>query len=178
MKRIYQIPRAGIALMACLVAMSCSEMGNFSTGDTRGFQIDYHSARSALESGSYSTAIRRYNALLPTSGPLESRLRLELSHALLRADKYPEAASEATQVATAHNDNRRTAALTVLGTAEHRQAQEAMSRGDFGPTTVGHLKRAEAAFAEVLKANSEFDPLGTMSERQAMVQASLKNIGA
>lgn len=168
-----------VAMVTTVVAIvACTDIGTGSGASGGGFQKKYFDARNALEEGNYDTAIRRYNSLLEQSGPLESRLRLEMSHALLRADRYDEAATQARAVASTHEDNRRAAALAVVGTSEHRLAQEAMTRQDFGPETIAHLRRAEAAFAEMLRVAPDLDPLGSMSERQEMVAASLKRLGA
>jgi hypothetical protein len=161
---------------AFVVLASCTGMNMGGPGGA-GFQKSYFSARSALESGNYAAAATRYDAMLSTAGPLESRLRLEKAHALLRSDKYAAAASEASVVAAGHTDSRRAAALAVVGTAEHRQAQLAMSAGDFGPTTVGHLRRAESALAEMLSKAPDLDPLGSMDQRLTMIRASLTNLG-
>lgn len=166
----------GLALLGAVTLIaSCDAGAPGATG--AGFQSKYHSARSALEAGRHDVAVRRYQALLDGAGPLESRLRLEMSHALLRADRYDEASRQADAVAAAHRDNRRSAALAVVGTAQHRLAQVAMSEGDFGPATIAHLRRAAAAFSEMLGAAPDFDPTGALAQRQAMVGASLENLG-
>ena len=122
--RKISIGAAGLSGFLLLVGCNGPDMGIESS---RGFAASYAQARSALESGNYSTAANRYQAMLSTAGPLETRLRLERAHALLRADRYADAAQEASVVAASHSDNRRAAALAVVGTAEHRMAQEAMS---------------------------------------------------
>ncbi|WP_318330726.1 tetratricopeptide repeat protein [Sulfitobacter sp. D35] len=173
----FRLSFAVAAMVSGMTLASCSGVGG-SGGSDRGFQASYFSARSALEAGNYDSAVTRYDRMLTEAGPLESRLRLEMAHALLRSDRYAEASEQARQVASSHEDNRRAAALSVVGTAEHRLAQEAMSRNDFGPATVAHLQRAQAAFAELLKTAPDLDPLGSMAERKAMVDASLKRLGA
>ncbi len=159
---------------ASLALASCSQMGG---NDAKGFQANYFAARSALESGNYKTAVSHYDAMIDSAGPLETRLRLEKAHALLRADSYALASQEAAFVAAAHQDNRRAAALAVVGTAEHRIAQEAMSTGDFGPTTVAHLRKSDAALTEMLAKAPDLDPLGSMAGRLEMVKAALANLG-
>lgn len=164
-----------IALLGVVMLSSC-DGADFSFDSSRTFASAYAQARSALEAGNYDTAAARYDAMLVTAGPLESRLRLEKSHALLRADNYAVAAQEARVVAASHDDSRRAAALAVVGTAEHRMAQEAMSKGDFGPETVGHLTRAKAALSEMLAQAPDLDPLGGMAQRLTMIDASLINL--
>ena len=171
-----QITRAIAALGAAALLGSCSGTNIGGPGGA-GFQANYFAARTALESGNYTGAASRYDAMLANAGPLESRLRLEKAHALLRADQYAAAETEAAVVAAAHADNRRAAALAVLGTAAHRQAQVAMANGDFGPGTVAHLRRAEAALDEMLRTAPDLDPLGSMAERLAMTRTSLANLG-
>ncbi len=171
--------RAGKAVSAAIIMvalLSCSNTGA-GGGTGSGFQTRYASARTALEAGHYSTAASRYKRMLKNAGPLESRLRLEMAHALLRADRYQEASQQAQVVATSHDDERRAAALAVRGTAEHRIAQEAMTRGDFGPTTVAHLRIAKTSLDEMLRTAPELDPLGGMAQRQSMVDASLSRLG-
>jgi len=172
------IGRTGIhaCAAAILLAGAACNGGGFGSGSSRGFAASYAQARGALEAGNFTVAAARYDAMLPGAGPLETRLRLEKSHALLRADRYADAVKEASIVAASHRDNRRAAALAVMGTAEHRLAQEAMSDGDFGQVTVGHLTRARAAPREMLAAAPDLDPLGSMAQRLAMVETSLRNI--
>lgn len=169
---------AGLGLAAGLALTGCGDvdLGGGSASSGRGFERSYFQARTALEQRNYATAIRRYSALLDNSGPLQSRIRLELAHAYLRADQYGDASSQARIVAAAHQDTRRAAALAVHGTAEHRLAQEAMSAGDFGPGTRAHLSAADAALSEMLKTAPDLDPLGAMAERRRMVRASLKQM--
>lgn len=163
------------ALVAVALLASCAAIES-GTGRS-GFEARYFDARSALEKGNYGTAIRNYRSMVDTSGPLSSRLRLELAHAYLRADQYDDATREAQVVAAAHVDSRRAAALAVVGTAQHRLAQDAMSRGDFGPTTLEHLRYAKAALDEMLAHEADLDPLGSMAQRRQMVNASLQNLG-
>lgn len=163
-----------MALVATTVLAAC---GGIELGTGSGFQANYFSARSALEAGKFSVAVNRYDMMLADAGPLETRLRLEKAHALLRADNYPAAAQEARVVAAAHRDSRRAAALAVLGTAEHRMAQEAMSAGNFSSTTVAHLQQAKAALSEMLSTAPDLDPLGAMAERLTMIETSLSNLG-
>ncbi|SIS95432.1 hypothetical protein SAMN05421759_107144 [Roseivivax lentus] len=168
----------GAVAASWLLLLAACDGIDFSQDNSRSFAATYSQARGSLEAGNFETAAKRYDAMLATAGPLETRLRLEKSHALLRADRYAAASQEARIVAESHSDNRRAAALAVVGTAEHRLAQEAMSQGDFGPTTVGHLTRARNALKEMLATAPDLDPLGSMANRLAMVEASLKNLGA
>lgn len=165
-----------IGLSGLLMFAACDGT-DFSFDSSRSFAATYAQARGALEAGNFDTAAARYDAMLETAGPLESRLRLEKAHALLRGDRYAAAAQEARVVAAGHSDNRRAAALAVVGTAEHRLAQEAMSKGDFGSETVGHLNRAQVALKEMLSDSSDLDPLGSMAQRLSMIEASLRNLG-
>lgn len=167
----------GLAGVMALAACDTMSVGSSGSSSGRGFEKSYFQARTALENRNYDTAIRRYNGLIKVAGPLESRMRLELAHAYLRADRYQEASVEARQVAAAHQDQRRAAALAVYATAEHRLAQDAMSDGDFGAGTRGHLQAADKAFAELLKTAPDLDPLNSMAERHRMVKASLRQVG-
>ena len=162
------------ASAATLALVACAE---YSASGSGGFERDYFAARTALESGKYEKAVKKYDSMLQEAGPLQTRLRLEKAHALLRADMYPQAAQEAAFVASAHTDNRRAAALAVVGTAEHRMAQEAMSNGDMGPQTIAHLNRSKAALSEMLAKSPDMDPVGSMAQRLEMVQLSLKQLG-
>ena len=172
-----RIAAVGLGGILALAACDTASIGSSGTSSGRGFEKSYFLARSALEERNYDTAIRRYNGLVKVAGPLESRMRLELAHAYLRADQYAEASAQARLVASAHQDQRRAAALAVYGTAEHRLAQDAMSDGDFSAATRGHLQAADKAFAELLKTAPDLDPLNGMAERHRMVQASLKQMG-
>lgn len=166
-----------VALAAGVTLLSCSNTSSGGGGTGSGFQTRYNSARTALEAGNYRSAIGSYEKLLGSAGPLESRVRLELSHALLRANRYQEASDQANIVAVSHEDTRRAAALAVRGTAQHRMAQDAMSKGDFGPNTIAHLRIARASLDEMLREAPELDPLGSMATRRKMVDASLRNLG-
>lgn len=169
--------RIGAAAVSGLLLLAACDGVDFSLDNSRGFAASYAQARSALEAGNYDTAAARYDAMLAEAGPLETRLRLEKAHALLRSDRYAAAAQEARIVAASHSDTRRAAALAVVGTAEHRLAQEAMSQGDFGASTVGHLNQARSALKEMLVSAPDLDPLGSMAQRLDMVETSLKNLG-
>lgn len=166
---------ATAAVSGLLLLTACDGV-DFAMDNSRGFAASYSQARKALEAGNFETAAARYDAMLAGAGPLETRLRLEKAHALLRADRYAAAAQEARTVAASHSDNRRAAALAVVGTAEHRLAQEAMSQGQFGAATVGHLTRARAALKEMLTTAPDLDPLGSMAQRLAMIETSLQNL--
>jgi hypothetical protein len=135
-------------------------------------------ARTALEEQDYKAAIRRYEKLLAASGPLDSRLRLELAHAYLRADDYEAASRQAASVAAANEGTARAAALAVKATANHRLAEVAMASGQVGAPTIQHLKSAKTDFDEVLSTDAELDPLGALAERRRMVDAALRQVGS
>ncbi|MGV6848428.1 MAG: hypothetical protein ACWA5A_08625 [Marinibacterium sp.] len=168
---------AFIGLLATMVILTaCAETSGAGGGMHAGFEREYSRARGALEKSNYPAAIRQFSALVEKSGPLESRIRLELAHALLRADRYEEASQQARLVASAHEDARRSAALAVYGTAEHRLAQMAMSGGDFGPATATHLANAKKALDEMLEKSPDMDPSGSMHTRRDMAAASLARL--
>lgn len=171
------ISAIGLAGVMLLAACDTTSIGSSTSNSSRGFEKSYFKARSALENGKYDSAIKQYSNLLDVSGPLESRMRLELAHAYLRYDQYQEASIQARRVAASHQDNRRAAALAVHATAEHRMAQEAMSAGNFGAVTRGHLQAADSAFKELLATAPDLDPLNSMAERHRMVRASLEEEG-
>jgi hypothetical protein len=158
-----------------LLAACSSDLA--SVGATRGFQQDYSLARGALEKQDYKSAIRRYEKLMAKSGPLDSRLRLELAHAYLRADDYAAASKHAASVAASNEGTARAAALAVKATANHRLAEVAMANGQVGPQTIQQLQSAKSDFDEVLSTDAELDPLGAMAERRRMVDAALKQVG-
>ena len=145
-------------------------------GADQSFRKHYMSARTALEEGNYARASRAYKRLIPQAGAFAPRLRLELSHSLLRAGDYADAAAEARALAAAQEGTARRAALAVLGTAEHEMALAARAAGD-PDATRRHLKAADAAIAEVLKHDPELDPLGALAGRQASIKVQLKSLG-
>jgi hypothetical protein len=171
---------SGILAAACVSAAtllaSCAPTG-VEPDVSRRFEFDYSNARSALEKNDYGAAIRRYEALVDRSGVLEPRIRLELAHALLRADRYDDAARQASAVATSAEGDARAAALAVQGTAQHRMAQVDLTEGRAGPQTATHLRGAIAAFDEVLAQAPDMDPLGALAERRKMAQAALRQLG-
>ncbi|WP_294606260.1 hypothetical protein [uncultured Roseovarius sp.] len=165
-----------LILLPVLMALAACEPGTISEGNT--FQRKYSTARKALEAGNYDTAINGYALLIPQSGPLEPRMRLEYSHALLRAGRYDQAAQVADALANTRKGSDRAAALAVSGAAKHESALSDISAGTTGPQTVAKLRAADAAMAEVMALDPDLDPLGAMASRRDDIRQELKNLGA
>ncbi len=156
---------------AALVLGSCGE----SSTARGGFHSQYSVARNALETGDYARAKRSYQKLISQAGPLAPRLQLEYAHAELRSGNYGEAARVAAALAKSQSGEARAAALAVQGTAQHELGLQLLSEGqpEAGKT---QLTSARAALAEVLKAETDLDPLGSMAGRRASIEASLQKL--
>lgn len=164
--------RVGILGTLCLLAACTPGADQSKTG----FRQDYAAARTALEGGDYDRAARLYQGLLPNAGPLEPRLRIEYAHALLRANRFDEAAAEATAVANGQTGAARASALAVLGTAAHESALKRMTAGDYGPATEGSLILARQALDEMLTGYPKLDPEDSMAQRRQQIGQALANL--
>ncbi len=160
--------KTGLAGLVLIVLAGCEE-GAPGAGS---FQAQYVLARDALEAGQYGPATRRYARLVEQAGPLEPRLRLEYAHALLRAERYGEASTEARALAARSTDVARSAALAVQGTADHEQGIAALEIGDRA-SAERFLTAAEAALAEALAAHPGLDPLGSLERRRDQIRKKL-----
>lgn len=170
--QVFTLARAGVVGLSYLMISSCAGTG--SSGE-KNFESHYVTARTALEQGDYAKADRTYMALLPDSGALQPRLRLELSHSYLRAGKFAAASKEAGSLADGENGTARAAALSVMATAEHEMGLQALAKGDT-KTATSYLKQAETALTEVLATNPDLDPLGSLAGRKASIIARLNGL--
>jgi len=164
---------AGIFVMALA---SCEDGGLSGTSGSDRFRKDYTAARSALEAGQFATANRIYARMLESAGPLESRIRLEYAHSLLRGGAYDQAAAQAQGLANSQTGTARSAALSVLGVARHEMGLSALADGDAAGGRA-HLIAARTAMAEVLANDPDLDPLGALAGRQASIAVRLKALG-
>lgn len=166
------ICKSGLVGLALVALFGCTDVSG-SQQSGRGFQTDYDAARGALEAGKYQRANRLYQGLLDTSGPLEPRLRLEYAHSLLRSDNYGDASQNARFVAQTQSGKLRSAALSVLGVAEHELGLMAANAGNTSSAKL-HFETAHNAFSEVLQNDPDLDPLGALAGRQASLQVRLR----
>lgn len=173
--RVGHLGRAGILAVSMLALVSC-EQGAVSGADSSGFRNQYVAARDALEAGKYDRASRSYLRLLTRAGPLEPRIRLEYSHALLRGEKYGDAAREARILARGQSGTARAAALAVQATAEHELGLAAIDSGDRAQAR-SLLQQADSAITEVLNTDATLDPLGALAGRQTSIRVRLKSLG-
>lgn len=179
MGRLLGLHRVVIACAVVAVGGCFGEGGGSKPSVSRGsFQVDYLSARGALESGAYDKAQRRYSDLLPRSGPATPRVRLEYAHALLRAGKYGEAAQTAHQAAAESDGLARASAMAVQGIAEHETAREAIAKGRFDRTVLQQLQSAGAALDQAIAAGDRLDPLGGLQARRAEVTVAEQEVRA
>ncbi len=167
------ILKPGLLGLCALVLIGCEDGGGFGGS---GFKAQYNSARTALENGKYEQANRSYARLLTKSGPFQPRIRLEYAHSLLRSGDYARAAEQARYLASSETGQSRSAALSVLGTAEHELGIAAINRGD-PEAGKDHLKAAKLAIEEVLKNHPDLDPLGALAGRLASIEVRLKALG-
>lgn len=161
-----------LALGAAVCTLAACEPGIVSKGAS--FQRSYAVARDALEQGNYKSAIRNYAVMIPDAGPLQSRLRLEYAHALLRAGQFQDAANVSGALSQTLDGSDRAAALAVKGTAEHEMALQAMDNGDYGGETERHLRAAKGALDEMMKIDADLDPHGAMASRRVDIGDELK----
>lgn len=170
--QVFSIARAGIVGLFFMTLASCDEVGNFGQSS---FKSQYASARDALEKGQFDQATRRYLRLIPNSGSLQPRLRLELAHSYLRSGKFEAAAKEARYLASSQSGQARAAALSVQGTAEHELGLKAISNGDAAQAKP-LLQSADRAMASVIKSHSNLDPVGALASRRASIKVRLRNL--
>lgn len=170
---------AFIAGGVIFLTASCQPTGlssGSSAGDASrrsGFKAQYDVARGALEAGRYARAVRSYDDLVKSAGPLAPRVRLEYAHALLRADRFADAAREARSLATAQTGDARAAALAVQGTAEHELALAQMTREGRSSAVRARMTTARAALDEMLKTAPALDPAGAMKARRDALRREL-----
>ncbi|SLN47088.1 hypothetical protein ROG8370_02045 [Roseovarius gaetbuli] len=172
----FRFNNSPLILMPVLMALAACEPSAISEGNN--FQRKYSTARKALEAGNYDTAINSYALLIPQSGPLEPRLRLEYAHALLRAGRYDEAGQVSDALASTRKGSDRAAALAVSGAAKHESALAEITAGTAGPQTVAKLRAADAALKEMMALDGDLDPLGAMASRHRDIKVELKQLGA
>lgn len=158
--------------LSTLLLISCTEGTQIGQ---RGFEAQYNTARSALESGDYAKASKLYARMLPEAGPLNNRVQLEYAHTMLRAGQYDQAAKIATGLAKGSSGDARAAALSVKGTADHEVGMSLLQKGD-QEKGAAYLKAAQQALEEVLKAHPDFDPVGSLAGRQASIAVQLKSL--
>lgn len=141
-----------------------------------GFQSEYSSAREALEDGRYASASRKYGRMVQKygDGPAGARLRLELSHAMLRSGAYTQAASVARVVSRGTTGRAQYMALAVLGTAEHQAARERLARGENDAETASRFKAAAAALDAFLAEDHDLDLGGAMERRRALLRSEMR----
>ena len=163
------------ALIALALA-SCQTVTPKPSANRASFKANYLVARTALEGGQYTKAVRGYSNLLGKSGPLQPRIRLEYAHALLRAGKYEKASEEARIVSTQLEGRGRSAALAVQATADQEIARAAINRGNASADAIQRLVAARAAFDELLKNHPDMDPLGALALRRKTLDVELTTI--
>lgn len=155
-----------VSLGAFMFLTGCDEGGYSSVSRAGNFRIDYQKARSALEAGSYSKAVRRYGSLLERSGPAAGRVRLEYAHALLRANQFADAALMARRSAAEQTGLARASALSVQATAEHEIARASMSGGHYDRSVYNQLVTAGAAFDQAFNLHPELKTDGLLAMRR------------
>lgn len=170
--QVYTHARAGTLFLCALILSSCAETGSLGQ---KSFETEYAIARNALEQGEFAKANRVYKRLVPDAGRLEPRIRLELSHGYLRAGDFSAAAQEAGGLAKIQQGGGRSAALSVQATAVHEMGLQALAKGDQASGKT-YLEQAEAALTEVLQANPELDPLGSMQLRKKSISSRLSGL--
>ena len=141
----------------------------------RSFQSQYNTARTALEKGNFDKASKIYARLLPQSGSLGNRIRLEYAHSMLRAGEFVAAVELADAVASQETGGGRQAALSVKGTAEHEVGLKFLRQGETAKGAA-HLQAAQSALDEVLREHPKLDPLGSLAGRRASIDVQLKSL--
>jgi thioredoxin-like negative regulator of GroEL len=169
--------RVAIGIAALALGGCFGDGGGSKPSVSRGsFQVDYLSARGALDSGAYDKAQRRYADLLPQSGPATARVRLEYAHALLRAGKYSDAATAAYQSAAESDGLARASALAVQGISEHEMARASMAKGTFDRTVLQQLNSAGASLDLAIAAGPQLDPMGGLQARRGEISIAEQQV--
>lgn len=167
-------PVIAVAVAAVLALNSCESAGTMAGGGARS---DYMVARHALETGNYSLAIRRYEALIARAAPgTARRLELEHAHSLLRADRHDDAIRAASALAGAADGSIRGSALAVRGTARHEAARLRIDRGDRGPETRALLAAARDDLSGFIGQHAALDSAGTMRARLELIASDLQGL--
>ena len=161
-------------ILAALAACDAAPIRSSAPGG-KGFQAQYSAARDALEAKRYARAISGYQKLLPASGALSNRVRIELAHSHLRANQFADASRVAAQVATSASGQDRAAALAVQGTADHERALAALAAGDSAGGKA-LLERANTALSFVVADHPSLDPLGGLAGRKASIAVRLRGL--
>lgn len=169
------ISRGVLTAVSALFLGACENPGGLATG---GFRNDYMVARQALEAGDYGLAIRRYDAMIRTAGPLEPRLRLEYAHSLLRGNRFDDAAREAGTLVETQTGAAQGSALAVRGTARHEAARELLAGGQRDDTVKALLLQARSDLDSFLKNHPGMDVSDMMRERSRLLEADLRTVGA
>ncbi len=162
-------------LVALLALAACEAAGSLAGGGARS---DYLVARQALETGNYDLAIRRYAQLVDSVEATSSaRLRLEYAHALLRGNRFDEAAAMADPLARRNDGAIAASALAVRGTARHEAARLRLDAGQRDETTRSLLLAAQADITASLQHNPALDSTGSMRARAQLISADLGTAG-
>jgi tetratricopeptide (TPR) repeat protein len=168
--------RVFLSVVLVLAVAGCQTGAPTPSVNRIGFKANYLVARAALEKGQYTKAERSYASLLKTAGPLESRLRLEYAHTLLRSGKFEKASDEARVVASQLDGRGRAAALAVQATADQEIARNAINKGTVTTDAVQRLVAAKQAFDEVLAGYPDLDPLGGLALRRKTIDIEMSTI--
>ena len=165
----------GFALAVLIGLAGCEAAGTLAGGGT---QSDYLVARQALETGNYDLAIRRYSRLIDgmdTRGA--ARLQLEYAHALLRGDRFQDAAGAADGLIASNEGSIRASAQAVRGTARHEAARQRLAEGQRDADTRALLTGARADLASFLASHGALDSTGSMRARAQLIAADLQDLG-
>ena len=169
-KRLYTA--LAVSTGAFMLLAGCDDGGYSPVSRAGNFKADYFKARNALESGSYSKALRRYGELIQRAGPATGRVRLEYAHALLRANRFGDASLAARQSAAEQTGMAKASALSVQATADHEIARAAMTKGRYDREVYNRLVAAETAFDQAFKLHPELKTnRGLAPRRQEIANA-------
>jgi len=175
MSKIQRKIAHGLALSALIALGGCEAAGTLAGGGT---QSDYLVARQALETGNYDLAIRRYSRLMDgMSAQTAQRLQLEYAHALLRGDRYQDAADAADPLIGSTSAAISGSALAVRGTARHEAARRRIAAGQADATTRGLLQGARDDLTSFVEHHEDLDATGSMRARMQLIGADLQTLG-
>jgi tetratricopeptide (TPR) repeat protein len=165
----------GLALALVGGLAACEAAGTLAGGGT---QSDYLVARQALETGNYDLAIRHYSRLMDgMDAQRAARLQLEYAHALLRGDRFQQAAQAADPLIASNEGSIRASALAVRGTARHEAARTRMAEGQTDAETRALLEGARDDLAAFLAQHAALDTSGSMRARTQLISADLQTLG-
>ena len=139
----------------------------------------YAGAREALEAGDYAGAVARYSSLLPQTDDdrIGIAVRLELAHALLRAQEPERALTVARELEALDPDPTTYANVKlVAAVAEHERAERAVARNSPYDEARALARAALGSMDAIVRDRPQYDPEGVLIPRIRKVRETLAEL--